>query len=320
MIVGISPSVTPEAFFPGEGPWPRISPGRAISSLWTVVGNGDVVWYELPDDPRWGRWLALLIVSDVPFSQFDGMVDHLRQGGIIPDRVACIALSGRGFHGQRNRAWSVRRGNLHLVVHFAPHRPARDIGHGFTLLPAVAAIRAIRRLGDGAVEAGVKWVNDILVARRKVGGFLASTQTQDGIVRNAVLGLGINVDSTPEVLATPFVPAVGCLRDLHRGYSLSTLLPVLLQELQELYDQLLAEGFWLLLQAYRAYAVVIGRPVRVWPETESSSADQLRGVAPLAQGVVAAIADDLSLVIEGHPEPVTRGRLAEEDACRQYGL
>jgi hypothetical protein len=75
-----------------------------------------------------------------------------------------------------------------------------------------------------------------------------------------------------------------------------------------------------LLQAYRAYAVVIGRPVRVWPETESSSADQLRSVSPLARGVVAAIADDLSLVIEGHPEPVTRGRLAEEDACRQYGL
>jgi len=312
--------LTPEAFFPGEGPWPRISPGRAISSLWTVVGHGDVVWYELPDDPRWGRWLALLIVSDVPFSQFDGMVDHLRQGGIIPDRVACIALSGRGFHGQRNRVWSVRRGNLHLVVHFAPRRPTGEIGQGFTLLPAVAAIRAIRRLGDGAVVAGMKWVNDIVVDGRKVGGFLASTQTQDRIVQDAVLGLGINIDAVPEVVATPFVPAVGCLRELNPAYSLARLLPFLLWELQDLYDRLQVEGFLPLLKAYREYDVVVGRPVRIWPETESSSVEQLRSVAPLARGMVTAIADDLSLIIEGHPSPVTHGRLADEAACRECGL
>ena len=320
MIIGISSPLTPEVFFPGEDSWPQISPGQALSSLWSAAGNGDVVWYVRPDDRRWGSWSTLLLVDDVPCSQFDGMVDHLRRGGALPDRTACIALSGLGFHGQRNRSWSVRRGNLHLVAHFAPQRPAKEIGHGFTLLPAVAAIRAIRRLGGGLVDAGVKWVNDIVVDGRKVGGLLASTQTQDGIVRDAVLGLGINIDSVPEVAATPFVPLVGCLRDLDPACRLPTLLPVLLRELLGLYDRLLGEGFVPLLEAYREYAVVIGRPVRVWPETEAGSADQLRGVPPLARGVVRAIADDLSLIIEGHPEPVNRGRLAGEEACRQFGL
>lgn len=320
MIVGIGSPLKPAVFFPGEDPCPRISPGQVFSSLWSAVGSGDVIWYERPGDRQWGDWSALLLVDDVPFSQFDGMVGHLGQGGALPDRTACIALSGQGFHGQRNRPWSVGRGNLHLVVHFAPQRPAKAIGHGFTLLPAVAAIRAIRRLGGGRVDAGLKWVNDIVVDGRKVGGLLAKTQTQDGIVRDAVLGLGINIDSAPEVPATPFVPLVGCLRDLHPVYRLPALLPVLLQELLGLYERLLTEGYLPLLEAYREHAVVIGRPVRIWPEMESGSADRLRGVPPLAQGVVRAIADDLSLIIDGHPEPVSRGRLAGEEACRQFGL
>jgi len=320
MIIGISPSLTTEAFFPGEGPWPRISPKHEVSSLWSAAGNGDAFWYERPDDLLLGHWSILLILDDVPFSQFDGIVNHLRRGGVLPDRAACIALSGRRFHGQRSRAWCVGRGNLHLVVHFTPNRPLKKIGHGFTLLPAVAAVRAIRRLSDGVVNAGMKWVNDIVVDHHKVGGFLVSTQTKNGIVEDVVLGLGINIDAVPEVAATPFVPTVACLRDLHAGYSLATLLPVILSELQELYDSLLTDGFLPLMKVYREYAVIIGQTVRVWPETASVSVDELRKVSPLARGVVTAIADDLSLIIEGHPDPVTRGRLAEEDACRQFGL
>jgi len=320
MIIGISPSLTTEAFFPEEGPWPRISPKNQASSLWSAAGNGDAVWYDRPEDPHLGHWSILLIVDDVPFSQFDGIVDHLRRGGVLPDRAVCIALSGRRFHGQRNRAWCVGRGNLHLVVHLTPNRPLKKIGHGFTLLPAVAAVRAIRRLSDGLVNAQMKWVNDIVVDHHKVGGFLVSTQTKNGIVEDVVLGLGINIDAVPEVAATPFVPTVACLRDLHAGYSLTTLLPVILSELQELYDRLLTDGFLPLMKAYREYAVIIGRTVRIWPETASVSVDELRKVSPLARGVVTAIADDLSLIIEGHPDPVTRGRLAEEDACRQFGL
>ncbi len=320
MIIGINPSLAKEAFFPGEGPWPRISPKQEASSLWSAAGSGDAVWYDRPDDLLWGNWSSLLIVDDVPFSQFDGIVAHLRRGEVLPDRAACIALSGRRFHGQRNRAWSVERGNLHLVVHFTPNRPLKKIGHGFTLLPAVAAVRAIRCLSDGAVNAGMKWVNDIVVNHHKVGGIIVSTQTKNGIVEDVVLGLGINIDAVPEVTATPFVPTVSCLRDLHAGYSLTTLLPAILSELQELYDRLLTDGFLPLMKVYREYSVSIGQEVRIWPETASVSVDELRKVSPLARGVVTALADDLSLIIEDHPDPVTRGRLAEEDACRQFGL
>ena len=321
MNIGITPSLSPEAFFPGEGPRRRISPGPEESSLWSAAGGGpEGVWYDLPDDPRWGSWSTLLVADEAPFSQYDGLIDHLRKGLRLPDRSACIALTGRDFHGQRNRPWAARQGNLHLVVHFTPHRPAAEIGHGFTLLPAVACIRAIRSLSGGAVPAEIKWVNDIVVGNRKVGGFLAFTQTENGIFQDVVLGVGINIESAPDVEPTPFVPAVGCLGDLHPAFTLSAMLPALLKELHDLYGTLLADGFMPLMDAYREYAAVVGRRVRIWRETTDSSADHLRGIPPLARGVVKGIADDLSLILEDHPEPITRGRLAGEEACKSLGL
>lgn len=321
MNIGITPPLELEAFFSKEGRQAPILPGPEERSLGTAAGGGpETVWYGLPDDPLWGLWSCLLFVDEAPFSQYDGLVSHLRRGEALPDRAACIALTGRDFHGQRNRPWSARRGNLHLVVHLKPHRPATELGHGFTLLPAVACIRAIRNLSGGTVPAGIKWVNDIVVDHRKVGGFLAFTQTHRGIVENVVLGMGINIASAPDVDPTPFVPAVGCLGELHPAFTLTALLPALLKELHDLYAILLADGFLPLIQAYREYAVVVGRQVRIWQETEEGSADHLKGIPPLVRGVVEGIADDLSLILAGHPEPITRGRLAEEDACRKLGF
>jgi len=321
MNIGITSPLSLEAFFPTGDPRPRISPGADESSLWSAAGGGsEGGWYRLPDDLRWGSWSTLLFVDEAPFSQYDGLIAHLRKGLRLPDRSACIALTGRDFHGQRNRPWAARRGNLHLVVHFSPHRPAAEISHGFTLLPAVACIRAIRKLSGGAVPAGIKWVNDIVVENRKVGGFLAFTQIQNGIIRDVVLGIGINIASAPNIEPTPFVPAVGCLRKFYPAFNLSALLPSLLRELHDLYKILLTGGFMPLMEAYREYAVVVGRRVRIWPETGESSADHLRGIPPFARGVVKGIADDLSLILEGRPEPITRGRLAGEEACRSLGL
>lgn len=321
MKIGITPPLNLAPFFPGGGSPMGIAPGAEMCALWSAAGGGaEGEWYRIPDDPRLGSWSTMLIVDEAPFSQYDGLIGHLRSGLPLPDRMACIALTGREFHGQRNRPWSARRGNLHLVVHFAPRRPVAMIGHGFTLLPAVACIRAIRNLSGGAIPAGIKWVNDIMVGNRKVGGFLAFTQIQAGIVEDVVLGMGLNIGSAPEVEPTPFVPAVGCLGELHATFTLHALLPALLKELHELYGVLLADGFLPLMQAYREYAAIVGRRVRIWPETEESSADRLRGVPPLARGVVTGIADDLSLLVEGHAEPISRGRLAEEEACRGLGL
>ena len=320
MNIGFSPAIRMEPFFPGEAPGPSITPKPEDLSLWAAAAGGAVLWQARSEGQRWGHWETLLLVDEAAWSQYDGVVDLIRKEGTLSDHAACVALTGAGFHGQRGRPWSVCPGNLHLVVHLSPNRSAGEIGHGFTLLPAVACVRAIRRLTGGAVAAGIKWINDVVVDRRKVGGFVVSTQIQGKIIRDAVLGIGINIGSVPEVEPTPFVPQVGCLGEFYQGIGLPSLLPALLREIDDLYGLLLREGFMPLLAEYRRHSVMIGRAVRIWQETAEGSAEYLRSVPPVAQGVVTAIADDLALILEGRRDPVTHGRVAEESACRQMGL
>jgi biotin-(acetyl-CoA carboxylase) ligase len=82
--------------------------------------------------------------------------------------------------------------------------------------------------------------------------------------------------------------------------TLSTLFWTQLKAIARRHAELLRAGPAGLLDAYRRHSVVIGRSVRVWEES---------GESPRAEGVVADIRPDLGLELEGHAEPVMRGRL-----------
>ncbi len=74
------------------------------------------------------------------------------------------------------------------------------------MLPVVALVDAVRAVTGGALRPGIKWVNDVLVDGRKIGGVLTSTQTQGDRVSAVLLGIGLNVATAPPVPPTPFVP------------------------------------------------------------------------------------------------------------------
>jgi BirA family biotin operon repressor/biotin-[acetyl-CoA-carboxylase] ligase len=174
------------------------------------------------------------------------------------------------------------------------------------MLPAVAVVDAVRAASDGAFQPGIKWVNDILLAGRKVSGVLTATKCEGDRMDLAVLGVGLNVERTPDVEPTPFVPAVGCLRELPGGgtVTLPRAFRAVMEALEERYEALVSGGPEALFRAYRESSVVIGRPVRVWEEGAAEDAP------PFAEGVVRDIRPDLSLVLEGRPDPVSKGRLA----------
>jgi hypothetical protein len=101
-------------------------------------------------------------------------------------------------------------------------------------------------------------------------------------------------------------------------------LDVLLQEtlaaLERRLKEALTNGFREMSAEYRAASNVIGRRVRVYAEAVAEHDPPHAWPPPLAAGVVQDIRDDLSLVIEGMPDPVANGRLAFEADCHAFGL
>jgi biotin-[acetyl-CoA-carboxylase] ligase BirA-like protein len=298
---GMAGTFTPVRDARGAAPLPGGAAGSGMpDALLHAVFEGTRSLQRAPADLT--GWRALLIRDHAPGSQYDLLIRLLRAGVPVPDGIACIARTGSGMHGFRGRPWSAQGGNIHLVVHLAPDRVIERFDSALTALAAVSAAEAADAALAGATQrAGIKWVNDVLVGGRKVGGVLAHTQTRDTVVTSVVLGIGLNVESTPSVERSPYVPAAGALRDVAPQCTAAEVLPALLDALRRNYELLLREGAAPILAAYRERSATIGAHVTV--VSDDVAADIV------AEGRVAGIGDGLELFIEGRAEPVTRGRI-----------
>ena len=299
--------------FAGEGSVvPVASLARAEAALWRALGTDARVWRGPGLDPGpAGFWSAATVVAQAPSSQFDALREALAAGLRLSGPAAGVALSGRGFHGQRGRPWAALAGNLHLcAVVPEPGLDARELP-SLPMLPVVALVDAVVALGGGSLRPGIKWVNDVLVDGRKVGGVLTASQTQRNRVGSLLFGIGLNVAAVPPVPPTPFVPRVGSLAGSGATATWADAALAVLGALGRRLITLAREGPGSLLEAYRAASLVIGREVCIFPD----ASDAAGPAAPLARGTVLGIGADLSLTIEGLPAPVTSGRLAFAQDC-----
>ena len=284
-------------------------------ALWGALGTRPRPWRGHGRDPGpAGFWSRALIVGEAPSSQFDALRESLAAGLELPGPTACLALAGRGFHGQRGRPWAALPGNLHLCVVFPePGLAARELP-SLPMLPVVALVDAVRAVTGETLRPGIKWVNDVLLDGRKVGGALTASQTQGDRVSSVLLGIGLNVATAPPVPATPFVPSVGCLAEAGATATWPDAALALFAALGRRLVELLRHGPATLLEAYRNASVVIGREVCIFPP-EAPSGTAAFAPAPLVRGTVVGIGADLSLTLDGVEAPVTSGRLAFAEDC-----
>ncbi len=268
-----------------------------------AFGERDVYVAQVPAP---GRWRYLFASETSARSQFDMLIEERREGHELPDRLLCLSGAGGGLHGLRNRPWAAEAGNIHLSVHLTPREEGPVSGIPFMVLAAVSVLDAIDTVPALVSKAGVKWVNDILIGSAKVAGVLAYTEGAGQTVDAAVLGIGLNVEKTPAMAGTPFVPEVGSLCDFVSNAAECTKEKVLRQLLVALdrnYEALLKGGSGELIDRYRERSVVVGRRVKVCADDSASPPNVI------AEGLVETIGDNLELIFTGRGSAVSRGRL-----------
>ena len=126
-----------------------------------------------------------------------------------------------------------------------------------TAQAAVASARAVEAVCGETV--GIKWVNDLVLSGRKVCGILTelSVDAQSGLVRSAVVGVGVNCSRREE----DFPPALrgtagSLLSQTGRRPDRNLLAAALIRELSRL-----PELDWR--EDYRARCLNLGKPVQV---------------------------------------------------------
>jgi BirA family transcriptional regulator, biotin operon repressor / biotin---[acetyl-CoA-carboxylase] ligase len=108
--------------------------------------------------------------------------------------IAQQQVAGRGQWG---RQWQSPPGGLYLSWAIATNLAA-EVGGQLTLASAWGIAQALRqippRLSGVTTEIPVqiKWLNDLVLFGRKLGGILTETRVQQGRITRAVVGVGIN--------------------------------------------------------------------------------------------------------------------------------
>lgn len=135
-----------------------------------------------------------IIKKDVVTSTNDELRQLAKEGAkSMTFLTAKQQTAGKGRHG---RQWQSDAGNLFASV-LLRGVPLAKL-HEVVYVAALAMLETVESyLLDN--EIALKWPNDILVDGKKIGGILVETELQNGELQFAVVGMGLNVASSPKI-------------------------------------------------------------------------------------------------------------------------
>lgn len=183
-------------------------------------------------------------------------LDELSDGDVIQ---ALVQTAG---HGRLSRRWiSHVPGNLCISLVLKPARGApADLP--LASISQLLALSVCRALDARGARATLKWPNDVLVGGNKIAGLLAETVTRNGFA-GLVLGLGVNLNLDPEMIASIDQPATSLAACIGKPVDVTSFRDSVLEDFFARYDDFLSSGFGMIRGEYLARCPFIGTDVGV---------------------------------------------------------
>lgn len=148
------------------------------------------------------RWRQIEVVASTGSTNAD-LADLARRGA-ASGTVLVSAHQSTG-RGRFDRVWEAPPDTAAAIsVLVRPQAPLESWGW-LSMVAGMAVTDALRSVA--ALDAGLKWPNDVLVDERKICGILSEVvQTGDGPA--AVVGMGVNIALTADQLPVPTATSV----------------------------------------------------------------------------------------------------------------
>ncbi len=163
--------------------------------------------------------------------------------------------------GRLMREWHSSKGTgIWMSLILRPALPPQKAPQ-FTLLAAVAVVQAIQEVCT--LEPEIKWPNDILLAGKKVTGILTELQAESDKINSIIMGIGINVNQKKEHFPDELQRIATSLA-IEKGDNISrpALVQSILENMENLYNVYLQEGFKPIKLLWESYAISIGRTIK----------------------------------------------------------
>ena len=173
----------------------------------------------------------------------------------------------RAGRGRLGRRWLSPAGKnlLFSTVLFPPS----GLGTALVATSAVALAEAVSE--TYGLDTGIRWPNDVLVSDRKVAGILVEAVTRGTGEEGFAVGVGVNVNASPEG-----APGAGALAELvGRELDRTLLLVLLLRALDHWYDVLLRGRVEEVEVHWRARSTILGQQVTLERASTGSARPEL---------------------------------------------
>lgn len=205
-------------------------------------------------------WKDRILYTPVTGSTNDDLKALARQGAA--HGTALIAGSQTGGHGRMGRSFHSPEGaGIYLSMLLRPQCLPMELMH-LTCAAAVAMCDAVEQ--SAAFRPGIKWTNDLVWGRKKLGGILTELGlSPKGTVDYAIIGIGLNCcqqaeDFPPELrnMAASLSAAAGT------GIAPAAVAAAMLDALHRMDEALLTRKADLL-ERYRTDCITLGQEISI---------------------------------------------------------
>lgn len=191
-----------------------------------------------------------------------------------PEGTLVLTEEQTAGRGRMDRQWlSLGYTNLLLSLLL---RPSMQVEQVF-LLNMILALATI----DGVKEVSglhllIKWPNDLYVGPRKVGGILTEFSVRGKRIEYVILGLGLNVNWSPEEHDDVLYPATSIFAETGMKASRNELLVEILRSFENYYSKTLNRRIEDLYKRWNERSFLIGKDIEVESAKETVRGRALR--------------------------------------------
>jgi len=175
-----------------------------------------------------------------------------------PEGTLVVAEAQSKGRGRLGRVWSSPKARgLYFSFVLRPNLPLNQLAQ-LTLMSAVALAEAIENISG--LQPLIKWPNDILWGDRKLAGILTELRAESDQVKFVVVGIGLNVNTSPHQLttgATSLKVASG------HSFDRVQVFQAILRSLEKWYLKLLHHEFARVMEEWKKRSATLNKRVRI---------------------------------------------------------
>lgn len=254
--------------------------GVSRTGIWKHVRKLQEMGYEIQSRPREGYKLVSVpdslgrreVVANLKTSWLGREYHYLQTVDSTNDHALLLAARGAPHgtvvvaeqqtkgRGRLRRDWlSIPNRGIYMSILLRTPLPVHTAPQP-TYVAALALVKVFRE--KFAAPSFLKWPNDVLLGSKKAVGILTEMQSDQDYSRFIVIGIGINVNHSPEELSGPFrYPATSLAIETGKTVKRQHLLHEFFLQFEKDYEEFLQKGFSAFIPQLETYSGILDRKI-----------------------------------------------------------